>query len=155
MAIVNGVVSANVTNKYGHGINVNNNWYNSKYPIKCEKGDHVEFDDGGKNYCRQLKVLQGGAIPPASYSGPQDAAIQQASKVSFSKDRSIIRQNSLSHATQISIANQSTKGKISAEDVIALARQFEAYSTGDLDIEAAEEIANVGSSTAEKLASIA
>jgi len=58
-------------------------------------------------------------------------------------DRSIIRQNSLAHATRL------LDGELDDDDfdaladkVIALARRFEAYSSGDLEVAEAERLAS-------------
>lgn len=65
-------------------------------------------------------------------------------------DRSIIRQNSLAHATRIVTALLvKAKGAVPNDDAIAskvvdMARSFERYSAGDAEREAAEEMAQDG-----------
>lgn len=64
MSQVQGVVEA-VSTKFGKfSIIVNDTWYNTKQEyapsILPDKGDSVEFDDGGKNYLKYLKVVKRG-----------------------------------------------------------------------------------------------
>ena len=69
MATVTGKVEAK-SNKFGKfAILVNDTWYSSKFEIKAERGDEVEFDDGGSKWCQKLKVISGGggsSAPSAS-----------------------------------------------------------------------------------------
>lgn len=138
MSIVTGLVQAKSKTKFGYGILVADKWYNSKYDIRCDKGDTVEFEDGGRNYCNKLKVT-GRAEFEAPSAPSESAALSDASKPSINNHRTIIRQNALSHATAIAIANKKTKA-ITPEEVIALARTLEGYSSGDDDMAEAEAL---------------
>ena len=153
--IINGTVEAKSFNpKFGsYGMLVDGKWYNSKYEIKAEKGDEVEFDDGGKNYIKGLKVVSsGGDSATSSASGPSTPARSvgggygNRGKFPIGKDdgqRSIIRQNSLARAIEALEATDLLTG-IDPNDlvstIISTARLFEAYSAGDIDREAAEAI---------------
>jgi len=151
MGNVTGVVKAkSKKSAYGtYGINVNDKWYNSKYEIKAEKGDEVTFDDGDKNYCSKLKVVSsGGGVPSASTgSGGGGSSRPNYSRGKFPIDpgdgqRSIIRQNALTNA----IKAVELSGEVPSElnDIIPMiidtARNFESYTAGDLDREAAKQL---------------
>lgn len=70
MAIVTGVVEAVSTRYDKYSVLVNGNWYGTKIEwatVKPNKGDSIEFDDGGKKYLKNV-VIKGGA-PAAPTSG--------------------------------------------------------------------------------------
>ena len=162
MANINGVVQA-MSNKYDkYSVLVNETWYSSKFEISCAKGDTVEFDDGdGKKYCRKLRVVaSGGGVAPSGSTGgggggsagftPNRAGFPVAVDT---KDRSIVRQNSLAHATNIvkhafpNLDLDSLNGEEMeialeklVETVIDVARKFEDYSAGDTDMREAQEL---------------
>jgi hypothetical protein len=152
MATVTGSVKAKSANKFGFGIMVNDKWYNSKSEISCNKGDEVEFDDGGKAYVRDLKVTKSGGGTVAS-SGSSMASKGSAG-TSYARgvfplaandgSRSIVRQNSITNA--VALLNQLDYPK-NLEDmeevtytVINIARIFEKYSAGDIDAELNKQI---------------
>ena len=60
MATVNGVVE-NVSTKFGkYSIQVNGNWYGTKEEwatVKPNKGDTVEFDDGGGKFMKRVRIV--------------------------------------------------------------------------------------------------
>lgn len=84
MSQVQGVVAA-VSTKFGKfSINVNDTWYNTKQEyapsILPDKGDSVEFDDGGKNYLKKLKIVkrgEGEAPKPSQGTGNTGKAPSQ------------------------------------------------------------------------------
>lgn len=150
MGNVSGVVKAVSANKYGHGILVNDKWYNSKFPIPAEKGDEVTFDDGGKNYIKGLKKVGGGTAP----SNTGGAAPARAGGGRFGGafpippndgTRSIVRQNSVTNAVNLVTAMVASKIlKIEEAEIASVvfhyAREFEKYSSGDIDKEIEEEL---------------
>lgn len=149
MAQVNGVVEWSGKDKFDNfSIKVNNNWYKSKYPIKAEKGDTVEFDDGGKNYANKLRVVTGGGTGTGSGTpskGNGTFVSKQFPVPGLHPDRSIIRQNCLRHATEL-VTHGYHDGMLHSDNndtvarcVIDLARRLEAYATGELDKKVAEE----------------
>jgi hypothetical protein len=158
MSIVTGNVQAKSTTKFGHGIMVNGNWYNSKFPIACDKGDDVEFDDGGKKYVNKLRVTtKGGGADSgvgAKSTGSAGSATVARSSGGYSRgvfpvpaddgSRSIIRQNSVTNAVNLTntlIAAKKIPDGHNLEDVIfSWARLFEKYSSGDIDVEIQKEI---------------
>lgn len=128
---VTGTVTKKLPSKFGgESIIVNGAYYNSKFSIKCNEGDTVEFDDGGKNYCQKLKVLSSTGAGATKSATPA---------ISANKERSIVRQNALRHAAVLMA--QALSGTALhdfdvdaiAEKTIELAIKFEAYSSGDND----------------------
>lgn len=130
---VTGIVTKKSASKFGgESIVVNGAYYNSKFSIKCNEGDVVEFDDGGKNYCQKLKVVSSVGAPTKKAEMP----------TTTSRDRSIIRQNSLAHATSMYTsmlasgdyeAKNTENLKACAKEIVEIARIFEEYSAGDED----------------------
>ena len=100
---------------------------------KCsfKEGDAVRVD------CEEPKGQYGWKPRSISASTKTAAELpkpkQEFLPVRLSRDRSIIRQNALNVAVGL-FQGQSPM----AEDVIALARQFEEYTSGDADFEAME-----------------
>lgn len=149
MGIVNGKVEA-MSNKFGKfSILVNEKWYSSKFEINASRGDVVEFDDGGRNYAQKLRVVGGsaGASQPEApaNSGPTRSAAPGFPVGTSTKDRSIVRQNSLAHATNL-VTTTMTKILVElpedfdgveklvetyAKLTIDVARMYEDYSAGD------------------------
>lgn len=147
MSNVNGVVEWKGANKFGgFSIKVDGNYYNSKFDIKCEKGDVVEFDSGSTGkYCNKLRVVTSGG---GAASTPTAVASSFAGRGrgAFPIDkgdgqRSIIRQNALARAMEcIGLLPDKikTRDEIVAE-AVRIAMEFERYTAGDLDREAEEE----------------
>lgn len=145
MSIVTGVVEAKSKTKFGYGILVTGKWHNSKYEIRCEKGDTVEFDDGGKNYCNKLKVISSGDVGGATVTPIKSGGGSRGSFPIGALDgqRSIIRQNAVTNAnTFLGNVGYPTKAAREAQLELLLdtARAIEAYTTGDLDAAEAEAI---------------
>jgi len=152
MSTVNGVVKAKSANKFGFGIMINDKWYNSKSEISCNKGDEVEFDDGGKAYIRDLKVTKGGSGVAASSGGSM--VNKGTTGTSYARgvfplaandgSRSIVRQNSITNAvalySYIVAAKEDPNPEDAAYAVINIARIFEKYSAGDIDAELNKQI---------------
>lgn len=148
--MVTGVIEATAyPNKFGkNAILINGNWYNSQYPIRADQGDEVEFDSGSTGkYVNRIKVLTKGG---GASTGGGAATTRAAPKPGFpvavdTKDRSIVRQNSLSHAVNLvtSMSNgefefASWDARVSSTETFAklcvdIARIFEDYSAGDSD----------------------
>ena len=169
MSTMNGVVEElsqkDVTTKFGvkptYSMKVNGTWIKCAFKKPpCNVGDTVTFEGNSGTYGMEGKdiivTLRGtGVIAPIPMAAPV------ANKVGYSStgsrvfpipplhgDRSIVRQNALARATEIYIACRGGKpfelDEGSTKIAIALARQFEAYTAGDLDMaeakaEAAEE----------------
>jgi hypothetical protein len=153
MSTVNGVVKAKSANKFGFGIMVNDKWYNSKYEINVEKGDEVEFDDGGKSYVRDIKVTKGSggsAVTAGSTMASKGSGGTGYARGAFpipanDGSRAIVRQNSITNAVALFNHLEHDKFELSkvedlAYSVINIARIFEKYSSGDLDAELTKQI---------------
>jgi len=155
MAKVKGTVT-NQNNNYGKwSIQVNGTWYSTKEEwadVKPVKGDEVEFDDGGAKFMKYAKVLSSGS--PTASAAPSSAS-GGAAKSAFSRgsfpialedgQRSIIRQNALTNARElVGLTIDSKKGIEDPSSTIALiieiAREFEAYTAGDIERYAAENV---------------
>lgn len=156
MGIIRGTVKGKSATKFGHGINVNDKWYNSKYPIPCEKGDEVEFDDGDKNYANKVKVVvpaSGGGSKGSSATSSTGAARTSSASASGgyrgvfpipANDgaRSIVRQNSVTNAVNLlkDFAVAGADIDTLVVKVLDIARTFERYSAGDIDAEIEKEL---------------
>ena len=154
MSTVNGVVKAKSANKFGFGVMVNDKWYNSKFEINCDKGDEVEFDDGGKAYVRDLKVTKGGGGTTSSGGG--SVASKGSGGAGYARgafpiptndgSRAIVRQNSITNAVALythvvgDVVNNPEELENIAYSIINMARIFEKYSAGDIDAELNEQI---------------
>jgi predicted ferric reductase len=160
--IVEAVSTKDVNTKFGlkptFSIKVNGNW------VKCgfknpnaSVGDEVEFDGNTGTYGMETKAVavlrKGagvGAVPssaPVATSAPAPMKPAYVAKVfpipALHGDRSIIRQNALARATDIVIAAAGGKAfgvdyDETSKQIIKLARKFEAYTAGDLDMAEAE-----------------
>jgi hypothetical protein len=166
MTMMTGIVEAistkDVNTKFGnkptYSLKVNGTW------VKCGfknpnagAGDEVEFDGNTGTYGLETKavnVLRKGAGTPAPAATSNSTPVPTrttgsgyAAKVfpipALHGDRAIVRQNALARATDIYIAARGGKPwELDASNldfVISLARKFEAYTAGDLDM--AEAIA--------------
>ena len=158
--IVEAVSTKDVTTKFGtkptYSIKINGGW------VKCgfknhnaNVGDEVEFDGNTGTYGVETKavtILRRGAGAAVTSSTPTTAAIAAPQVKSFSGgykdkvfpipalhgDRAIVRQNALARATDLYVAARGGKPfELEAENldfVIKLARKFEAYTAGDIDM---------------------
>jgi len=157
--IVEAISTKDVNTKFGnkptYSLKVNGTW------VKCGfknpnagAGDEVEFDGNTGTYGLETKAVNvlrkgAGTPPPAatSNSTPAPKAVSSyAAKVfpipPLHGDRAIVRQNALARATDIYIAARGGKPfeleGSNLDFVISLARKFEAYTAGDLDLAEAE-----------------
>ena len=135
MKQMSGTVAA--VRKDRKGLCINDVWY-SVYAVSqmkgVEKGASVSFDyitneKGYNNIKGDVKVEEGGSSPaPQAASG----SVQGVHVVTM-KDRQIIRQNSMGNAVRYAATFMVENGA-SPEDVVAVARVFEAYCTGESDV---------------------
>jgi len=139
MGKVTGIVE--MKSRTGKGIKINDEWYNSRYPLKCEKGDIVEFDDGGDKWCNKLKVVGKDSSPASTRNKPNWSA-NKAKRCSCGMfpiaeddgDRTMIRRHAVSAA--IDMIEKKPLEEISddhVETIIYFARKIEAYTSGDID----------------------
>jgi|DEB0MinimDraft_6_1074348.scaffolds.fasta_scaffold01610_20 hypothetical protein len=138
MAKVSGVVEASHQSKFEDdkwSMKVNGVYYNQKKKwLDCtpNSGDVVEFDNGGSKYIQNLRIVGAGEVPTASSSPKPRSVNSSPAGRTFpvgksAPERTINRQNALTAAVNYCNDNHSP------EQVIDIARMFEAYTTGDLD----------------------
>jgi hypothetical protein len=162
MTIMTGIVeqisTKDVTTKFGtkptYSIKINGGW------VKCgfknhnaNVGDEVEFDGNTGTYGLETKAVT--IIRKGAGVAPSTAVTSSAPPVTAPKafggykekvfpipalhgDRAIVRQNALARATDIYIAARGGKPfeleGSNLDFIIKLARKFEAYTAGDLDL---------------------
>lgn len=141
MAVVTGVVERTNENFGKFNMMVDGKWYNTKpefLKVQPTAGQQVEFDDGGKNYIKSLKISGAGSTTAAKPSSSGSSPVASTGGRTFpvhplAPERTINRQNALTNA--VAYLRDS---EVSPEQVIDVARIFEAYTTGDLDAQEAE-----------------
>jgi hypothetical protein len=157
--IVEAISSKSVKTKFGdkpaYSIKCNGQWYQFGFKRPTfREGDDIDFDFEETTYGNKIKegtvtvsTEGGGASVKASApaASPSKAAYGPPSKPfpipALHGDRAIVRQNSLTNAVNVFInstkqdVRQDTTQDILSAQIIALARKFEAYSTGSLDEE--------------------
>jgi len=160
MSMMTGIVEAlttkDVNTKFGtkptYSMKVNGTWIKCGFKDpKVEVGYEVEFDGVSGTYgveTKAVNVLSKGsgtptpaatgtsvAAPKASYGGYKDKVFPIPA---LHGDRAIIRQNALARATDLYIAARGGKPfeleEGNLDFVVRLARKFEAYTAGDLDL---------------------
>jgi len=162
MSAMNGVVeqlaTKDVTTKFGvkptYSLKVDGNWV--KHGFKkppCNVGDTIEFDGEEGKYGVEAKNIvvtakgAPGAVPVASVTSIKPSSGGGYSNKVFPipplhGDRSIVRQNALARATDLYIGARGGKAfdldDATSTLVIRMARSFEAYTAGDLDLAAAK-----------------
>lgn len=137
--------------KDGKGFQLDDgNWYGvfAATQLKANKGDYVEFAyksviKNGNEYRNVQGVVSGTAVSPAGGSMreiPENNSGGQSRSplmlpVMLARERAIIRQNALTNAVQYA---GSVNG-VTVDVVIGIAREFEAYTSGDYDIDTARK----------------
>lgn len=139
----------------GKSIKVGDDWYGAFSASQLdgvEKGDTVSFtytvaEKGGREYKNikgNVKKEAGASTPVSASSGGGGGRSKWVEKEfpvpPLHPDRSIIRQNSLTHACKVieMSLDDTVPSDETAARVVEIARIFEAYSTGESDKEAAE-----------------
>ena len=147
MPIINGVVEAKANKFDKFSILVGDIWYSSKFEIPCNKGDTVEFDNGGegRKWCQKLKVVGAGSGVSSATSSRPVASMPAATGFPVpmnTKDRSIVRQNALARGVEVAVAGQDpgSSAEDLAREALRLARLFEDYTSGDGDVREAKKL---------------
>lgn len=155
------ISSKEVTTRFGNKLTYSvkssdGTWYKNGFKKPTFKeGDTVEIEFKDTSYGPEItssKVVSGGASPIASpaASAPRPAPASGGYSKPFPipplhGDRAIIRQNSLTNAREAWVGSHGGKaykmGADEALEIVSLARMFEAYSCGDMDMEMAKEMA--------------
>ena len=145
-----GVIEA--VTKDGKGFLIDGVWYKcfTTAMMKAQKGDFVSFsyktvEKDGRTYHNVNGIVSGnssdsGATPnTGSVSRVTGAAAPARDPlmlpVMLTRERAIIRQSSLAQAVNLGTASAHI---LSVQEIIEIAREFEAYASGDSDIEAAK-----------------
>jgi hypothetical protein len=119
-------------------------------------GDEIDFQFTENSYGKNVDLTSVQMIKKGTGAVLTTSGSVSVSKPSYSPpskvfpipalhgDRAIVRQNSITNATKAVCDNGNNEQELSnleyAEKIIEVARMFEAYSCGDLDAEAAENI---------------
>ena len=160
--VVESITTKDVTTRFGvkptYSLKVDGNWV--KHGFKkppCNVGDTIAFDGETGTYGVEAKGITvtakgaPGTAPVATSvtsikSAPSGGGSYSAKVFpipALHGDRSIVRQNALARATELYIGARGGK-PFDLDDststlVIRMARQFEAYTAGDLDLAAAKK----------------
>lgn len=148
-----GVIEA--VTKDGKGFLIEGIWYKCFTPamLKAGKGDFVSFTykevtSNGRVFNNVSGVVSGSGGSASVPSQPNNSNSANSSNsyspvqrdplmlpVMLARERAIIRQSSLAQA--VNYVKDCMSG-ITTDEVIRIAREFEAYASGDADIEAAK-----------------
>ena len=147
MTQVTGVIEA-TTDKFGK-FNVlmdNGKWYSTN-PERAPnprpvKGQTITFDSGSTGKYLNSVRIEGGAPAPASKPASSSSGSYSANSSArtfpvapLAPERTINRQNALTNAVAFYAHFDEA---VTPDNVIEVARKFEAYTTGDLDLEEAK-----------------
>ncbi len=151
-----GVIEA--LTKDGKGFLIDGQWYKCFTPamMKATKGDFVSFsykqvEKDGRTYNNVSGVVSGsggsgtvpnsGTVSKVAGVGPTQTRDPLMLPVLLTRERAIIRQSSLAQAVNYGNYGDGTQANkvMSVDDIIRVAREFEAYASGDLDIETAKQ----------------
>lgn len=127
-----GVIEA--VKKDNKAIKVGGVWYSSFLPMPpMNAGDEVTFDYTEKGPYKNIKgsvsvskTGDGGVVGSSS--------VKKVGAIILDRDRAIIRQNALTAAV-----NLCSNSVIGTDAIITYAKKFEAYTSGDMDLEEAKE----------------
>lgn len=158
--VVNGISTKPVTTKFGtkptYSINVDGEWFKCGFTKpKCNKGDEVSFEYTEGTYGKEvdMKSLTTGSAATTAPAVPKSAP-DGAGRPAFGGkgvfpipaldgQRAIVRQNALTNARELYAASKGGKvyefNRDVAAEIVSVARYFEAYACGDLDLAAAVE----------------
>lgn len=156
--IVESITSKDVVTKFGpkpaYRVKASGEWYSYGFKRPAFKeGDTINFSSTEGKYGKEIDPMSvktlssgGGADPAVGASSPSPAAPRAygpPAKVfpipPTHGDRAIVRQNALTNARElVAAAMVGAKGGVEVGDsvisrIIAIAKQFESYTSGDLD----------------------
>lgn len=147
MSIITGEVEAKA--KTGKSIMVNGVWYSAYSSATLDgvsKGDTVSFEEQVKGSFHNIKgkVSVGGSPVEGCTATGATVPAKVGLPIKLDRERSIIRQNALTNAREYVIyakrANDNFNVDIDTPLIIEIAREFEAYTSGDADIAAAKKM---------------
>lgn len=166
--VVNNITTVMRTTKYGpkpvYNLVIDGTQYSNGFTKPpCDVGDTVSFDFTSGKYGNELQkgslmaVAAGGHPSPTSTTSPTPPSpptraygppVKPFPIPPLHGDRAIVRQNALTNARELYVACSAGDllvihtvydGCKMADEIIQIARRFEAYSCGDLDLEAASK----------------
>ena len=160
---VEGVYKKDVKTKFGnkqtHSFKLDGEFYSCGFTDpRLSVGDEISFEYTEGTYGKEVSkgtIMRGSSGPtPASAPATPASAPKSTAPVGnrpfpippLHGDRAIIRQNALAHATRLvsqHTAPENMDPKLDdqmSERIIHLARKFEAYACGDLDVAKAKEM---------------
>lgn len=157
--VVESITTKDVNTKFGlkptYSLKVDGNWvkHGFKKP-SCAIGDTISFEGETGTYGVEAKNITvtakgaGGAVPSATSvtsskpSGQPSFNARVFPIPPLHGDRSIVRQNALARSTELFIGARGGKpfdlDEVAVNLIIRVARNFEAYTAGDLDLAAAK-----------------
>jgi hypothetical protein len=161
--IVENITEKEVNTKFGpkkaYSINANGERYGYGFKKPTFSiGDEVDFQFTENTYGKNVDLASVRLLTKGTGTPPPSTATTAPSKPSYGSpkpfpipalhgDRAIVRQNSISNATKLVTESvtrtDSADWESLAEIIINIARRFEAYSCGDLDMDAALNMAEV------------
>jgi len=134
----------------GGAIQIDDEWYSSYEGIeirkaKVNRGDTVSFGWVAKGPFHNIKTAidindKGASGESLTPTGTAAGPSKKFGAVRLERDRCIIRQNSLTNAVNYGITKDHAADGI--ENILATAKRFEAYSSGDADFEKMEKVAH-------------
>lgn len=158
--VVEAITTKDVTTRFGvkptYSLKVDGYWlkHGFKKPA-CNVGDTISFDGETGTYGLETKSVtvtakgEPGAAPVASVTStkPASSGSTYSARVfpipALHGDRSIVRQNALARSTELYVGARGGKpfdlDLVTSDLIIRMARQFEAYTAGDLDLAAAKK----------------
>lgn len=142
---INGVVEKKA--KSGKGLYINGQWYNTGFPVNLEGievGMNVEFSakvNGTSAFINGKPKVIGATIRLPVSNPAASGGSQPPSDIKISRERCIVRQNATTSAARIVAAAIGTGVMYEDEGkaIVSIARDIEAYTTGDMDEEMKEE----------------
>lgn len=159
--VVEAITTKDVTTRFGvkptYSLKVDGYWlkHGFKKP-SCNVGDTISFDGETGTYGLETKSVtvtakgEPGAAPVASVTSIKPSSTGGGSYSArvfpipaLHGDRSIVRQNALARSTELYVGARGGKpfdlDLVTSDLIIRMARQFEAYTAGDLDLAAAKK----------------
>ena len=124
---------------------LNGKWYSGGFKKwEVDKGDEVSltYETNSKGYEDVTGIAVTAKAAPEAMTTKQTGAPRGGRAFpmdALDPGRVIVRQNALAHGTACALHNNAG-GVVSPIEVIAFAREFEAYSCGDSDAAAAKEM---------------
>jgi len=157
--VVESIGTKEVKTRFGmkptFSMKVDGEWYKLGFTKpKCDKGDEVSFSYVEGTYGREVDakaiIVGSGAksVPTPGAAAPRAAPSYGGKGVfpipALDGQRAIVRQNALTNAREAVVASFGGKVFMAdaplADNIISLARKFEAYACGDLDAVRAAEL---------------